>query len=661
MKRFIPSILLFTLFTNCTETEVLKPVATINLNDNWEFRKVGDSTWHSATIPGVVHTDLLANEFIEDPYWRNNELDLQWIENEDWEYRTTIIADKKLLDREHVEINFDGLDTYAQVSLNDRLILETNNMFRSWTVELSSLLKLGDNKLTVLFLSPIKVNKPLFDSLGYQLPAGCETVDTKISPFTRKAAYHFGWDWGPRFVTCGIWRPVSLKLFDAAILDGVKVVTKEINEDYAIVEYHIDYSAGDELAKQMHFRIGDKKYLLDDVDRICIDTIFNPELWWPSASGLQKIYSTPISIVFGETVLDSTVVQFGLRSIELINEPDSIGTSFYFKVNGEPTFMKGANYIPQDMFLPRVTNKQYKELLIAAKDAGMNMLRVWGGGIYENDIFYDLCDSLGLLVWQDFMFAGSMYPSDADFLENIKVEAEQNVARLQNHPCIALWCGNNEMNVAWHNWGWQKQYNYSPTDSAKIWNNYLNIFDTILRNVVSKNGMSYVSTSPQSNWGTPENFNHGSMHYWGVWHGREELGSYADNVGRFMVEYGFQSFPCKKTILSYTDSSDWKWESDVMANRQKSYVGNDEMLSKMGRPNCQPTEFWTLIENTLKTQATALEIAIYNHLNSNGHCMGTLFWQLNDCWPGPSWSVIDYYGEKKAAYSSVQQLFLENE
>ena len=319
--------------------------------------------------------------------------------------------------------------------------------------------------------------------------------------------------------------------------------------------------------------------------------------------------------------------------------------------------MKGANYIPQDVFLPRVADDQYRKLIKQVKDANMNMLRVWGGGIYEKELFYELCDQNGILIWHDFMFAGSLYPNDSSFLENVKQEAIENVTRLRKHPSIALWCGNNEIEVAWGNWGWQNQYRYSSNDSVDIWDNYLHMFQSLLPEVVNElnPNVNYVSTSPLSNWGTPENFNHSSMHYWGVWHGRESFENFKTNVGRFMVEYGFQSFPSMETIRTFALDSSFSLESSTMMNRQKSYIGNGLITKHINNWFDAPTSFNDFVVKSQQVQSIGMQIAIQAHRHQSPHCMGTLFWQLNDCWPGPSWSVIDYYGKEKVAYETVKQ------
>ena len=374
--------------------------------------------------------------------------------------------------------------------------------------------------------------------------------------------------------------------------------------------------------------------------------------------GEAFLYKHEINLFYNKKHTHSIGYKYGVRTIELINKPDSIGTSFYFKLNGKPVFMKGANYIPQDMFIPRIKSEQTNRLITQVKNANMNMLRVWGGGIYEADTFYNLCDKNGILVWQDFMFAGSLYPSDSAFKENIRQEVIQNIKRLRFHPCIALWCGNNEIEVAWNNWGWQKKFSYSPQDSAEIWNNYKSIFEEMIPELVKKHtSTSYTSTSPQSNWGTKENFNHSSMHYWGVWHGKEPFTNFTSNVGRFMVEYGFQSFPELGTLKKVMSDSSLSLKSSVLKNRQKSYIGNGLILKHIKRNFKEPNNFEEFIILSQKTQAKAMQIAIQAHIKKQPHCMGSLFWQLNDCWPGPSWSVIDYFGNEKHAYDVVKTEF----
>ena len=637
----------------------------IELNGGWEFSQVGENKWYPATVPGVVHTDLLEQKQIADPYWENNEQKLQWIENKDWHYRTRFKISSSELKKQHVELVFEGLDTYAEVRLNDSLVLNADNMFRQWRIDIKRYLKDGENTLDIIFKSPISVNLPRYNQFPYTLPSGCETVETKVYPYTRKAAYHFGWDWGPRFVTAGIWRPVRIETWGTARITNATCVTESISKKKAKLTAYITIETDIKEAK--HFRLFIDGQQTDVVLEPGLNTIYHrfkvkrPKLWWTNGLGKPNLYELDIKLSTegGFQTIDKYNIKYGIRTVKLINQEDKFGTSFYFELNGKPVFMKGANYIPQDMFLPRVTNDKYRRLIGDVKAANMNMLRVWGGGIYENDIFYDLCDANGILVWQDFMFAGSLYPGDHAFFKTVKEEVTDNILRLRHHPCIALWCGNNEIEVAWKNWGWQKQYNIHGKDSVAVWNNYRTLFHSLIPQLVKKydKGRAYTSTSPLSNWGTPENFNHGSMHYWGVWHGKEKFEKFEDNVGRFMVEFGFQSFPEMNTIKSFAADSSLSLESDVMLNRQKSYIGNGVILEHINQYYPTPKSFEEFVRHSQMVQAKAMKMAIQAYMDREPHCMGALFWQLNDCWPGPSWSVIDYYGNHKMAYDTIQKVF----
>ncbi len=635
----------------------------ISLDGEWEFYFEKTRQWYPATVPGVIHTDLLANDLIEDPYWENNEKKLQWIGEQGWRYRKAFYLNKNQLIDQNIELVFNGLDTYAEVKLNDELVLSANNMFCAWKIEVKKLLKEGENTLEVYFSSPIAHNRDKYTKYPYRLPSGNESEEPRVGSFTRKAAYHFGWDWGPRFLTCGIWRSVELHSWSYARITDVYCVTRKITKDKAKIMAQISVEVSTEKAKKLNLIVDGKQIaqkLQQGTNVINYEfDILDPQLWWCNGLGEAHLYQINVEVSKKKKIIDEKNQNYGIRTIELVNEKDSIGTSFYFKLNSNPVFMKGANYIPQDVFLPRVTEDQYHRLLDDVSDAHMNMLRVWGGGIYENDIFYDLCDQKGILVWQDFMFAGSMYPVDSVFKQNVANEVRQNIIRLRSHPSLALWCGNNEIEVAWKNWGWQQQYHYSPSDSTFLWNGYLEIFREMIPDLCQELDFStsYTPTSPLSNWGKAENFNHNSMHYWGVWHGKEPFENFEKNVGRFMVEFGFQSFPSRSTIRKFASDTSQYLTSLTMKNRQKSYVGNNLISKHIEQYYPPPATFEEFVVLSQKTQAKALQMAIHSHINSQPHCMGTLFWQLNDCWPGPSWSVIDYYGRHKIAYDVVKHEF----
>jgi beta-mannosidase len=658
---FLCSLLLFLSACQIGKNDITKNTQT--LNEGWEFCQEGDSTFYPAIVPGQVHLDLLSNGIIEDPYWEDNELAQRWIEEENWTYKTEFEVDRKTLKNENIEMIFDGLDTYAEVFLNGDRVLTADNMFRSWHINAKPYLKKGKNELRVVFKSPINHNREAVLHYPHQLPSGNEADDipVKVSSFTRKAAYHFGWDWGPRFVTSGIWKDVKIVTWNKVRIVDVYTTTLSADRDVAHLRTYIEVEASEAGTYEILLKQKTKIVSLNVGKNTIVHTfdIHEPKYWWTNGRGQPNLYTQKIILRLDKTVLDSITDTYGVRTIELINKPDSIGTSFYFKLNGKPIFMKGANYIPQDVFLSRVTADKYETLIAAAKEANMNMLRVWGGGIYEQDLFYDLCDQNGILVWQDFMFSGSLYPDDDEFRENVKAEVTDNIKRLRSHPCIALWCGNNEIEVAWKNWGWQDKFGYSEKDSMEIWSNYVSIFQKLIPELVAEYHPSaaYISTTPLSNWGTADNLNHGSMHYWGVWHGREPFENFKTNVGRFMVEYGFQSYPEMSTLRAVMADSRLSLDSPLLAHRQKSYIGNGLILEHINQYFDEPAGFEEFVDLSQETQALGMQMAIEAHMSNQPHCMGTLFWQFNDCWPGPSWSVIDYYGNRKKAYDVVKNGF----
>ncbi len=624
--------------------------------EKWTFRKVNDTQWLPTKVPGTVHTDLLANNLIPDPFIGANEKQLQWIENEDWQYQTTFTISKTELNHQNAVLQFDGLDTFAEVYLNGTKILSANNMFRTWKVDVKKWLKVGQNKLEITFASAVKKGKEEAKKLPYILPG-----DEKV--FTRKAQYHFGWDWGPRLVTAGIYKKVALRFWDNATILNITHVQNELTNTKAQLEFHftIEVKSAGDYAIQLG-TVPFKRTLKKGVNKVTIPiSIPNPILWWPNGMGVAHQYLFDFSLYHNQQLLEIKQIKIGLRTIELIQEKDAIGKSFYFKVNGQPVFMKGANVIPPDSFLPRATDSVYQSIVKNAVDANMNMLRVWGGGVYADDAFYEACDRNGILVWQDFIFACAMYPGDAAFLENVKQEVIDNVTRLQNHPSLALWCGNNENDEGWHNWGWQKQYNYSKADSTKIWNDYQKLFHELipqtLDSLLPATENRYWPSSPSIGWGRKESLLSGDAHYWGVWWGMEPFEMYQKKVGRFMSEYGFQGMPNIKTFQAFAQNAELNFDSDAVKNHQKHPTGYKTINEYMAHDYHVPTNFEDYIYVSQLLQAEGMKIAIEAHRTAKPDCMGTLFWQLNDCWPVTSWSSVDYYGRWKAFQYQAKRSF----
>ncbi len=655
-----------------------KPVTNLmvqkEINENWTFSQSGKNEWLPATVPGTVHTDLLANGKIEDPFYRLVEHDVQWIDKVDWEYKTTFAIDKSFLQKDVIELDFKGLDTYADVFVNGEKVLSADNMFREWKANVKEKLKEGDNELHIVFRLPISEGIKKYDAQGYEIPVSDNDLaaigqvegNKKVSIYTRKAGYHFGWDWGPRLVTSGIWRPVTLKAWDNAKIENLQIVQNSVADDKATFTavFEIDAVAdakanlsvtNDETVlttSAVEIKKGIEKYNVDF-------EIANPKLWWTNGLGEAHLYNISGELeIGGSKTVENT--RIGIRTLELVREKDEHGTSFYFKLNGHPVFMKGANYIPNDVFLPRVTEENYRKVVETAKISNNNMLRIWGGGVYEEDLFYDLCDEAGILIWQDFMFACAMFPGDEAFLENVKQEAIDNVKRLRNHPSIALWCGNNEILAAWKGWGWQQKEEAKNKENAdKIWKAYEDIFHKVLPEVVAEYDpqKSYWSSSPSSGTGIPADLVNGDEHYWGVWWGKAPFQTYATHLPRFMSEYGFQSFPEISTVRKYALPEDYDIFSEVMKSHQRSSIGNGTIEYYMLQEYKKPKDFESFLYVNHVLQAEGIKFGLEGHRRAMPFCMGSLYWQINDVWPVASWSSTDYYQKWKALQYYVKKGF----
>lgn len=644
------------------------------INTGWTFRQAGEEKWLPAEVPGCVHTDLMTNGIIEDPFYRLNEHDVQWIDKTDWEYKTIFHVDDNMLGCDRIQLDFKGIDTYAEIFVNSKQLFQADNMFREWQADLKDLIKAGENELHIILRSPILKGIEKYDAQGFVIPVsdndlaeiGAVEGNKKVSVYTRKAGYHFGWDWGPRLVTSGIWRPVYLVAWNGARIENIQLKQNHLNEKEANltavfeVEANVATDAtisieneGVELAKA-------SIKLIKGISTYPVDfKIENPKLWWTNGLGEANLYT-----IRGKLAVENRITEkserIGLRKLELVRDKNEKGTSFYFKLNGVPVFMKGANYIPNDVFLPRVTRENYKKVVKTAQISNMNMLRIWGGGIYENDEFYDLCDEAGILIWQDFMFACAMFPGDQAFLDNVKAEAVDNIKRLRNHPCIALWCGNNEILGAWYQWGWKKTAEAkSKEDADKIWKAYEDIFHHVLPEAVKAHdaSRSYWSSSPSSGTGIVADMVNGDEHYWGVWWGKEPFTTYATHIARFMSEYGFQSFPELKTIRQYALPEDYRIDSRVMNSHQRSSIGNKTIEYYMLQEYRQPKDFESFLYVNHVLQAEGIKFALEGHRRAMPYCMGSLYWQINDCWPVASWSSTDYYQRWKALQYYVKKGF----
>ncbi|WP_299392594.1 glycoside hydrolase family 2 protein [uncultured Gelidibacter sp.] len=623
---------------------------TVNLPSNWQFKNHTDSLWSKAVVPGNVHSDLLRNNFIKDPFIGSNALELQWISNTDWEYRTEFQLDRSILNKKHIELNFEGLDTYATVYLNDSIILKSNNAFRTFQVDVSKLLK-KDNYLHIIFEKTSTYETIAKAKIPYELPEG-----NRI--FTRKAQFQYGWDWGPVLNTSGIWRPITISAWNDFKIRDAYIEQIELSEKHA--KFKVDLEVSSSLTDSITYEI----HVNDTLNSVVTTAnpselkfqIDNPKLWWPHNLGTPYLYDIKIIAKQNRTTLDTISIKKGIRTIELVSEKDSIGQSFYFKVNGVDVFMKGSNYIPQHSLQDQVTPAHYEKLIQNVVDANMNMLRVWGGGIYEDDLFYELCDEKGILVWQDFMFACAMYPGDAEFLENVKQEAIDNVKRLRNHASIALWCGNNENNEAWHNWGWQR--GRSAAEKTEIWNNYLKVFDTMLPNIVkSHTKTDYWESSPKYGRLNPLYKTEGDAHDWWLWHSGYPFEYLEENVPRFMSEFGFQGFPSYEAMRFVNQSDAISMSSIGFLSHQKHDRGFDLIKDYMQRDFPVPTQPEDYVYMSQLLQAYGMNKGFEAHRRARPYTMGTLYWQLNDVWPSVSWAGLDYLGNWKALHYFTKKAF----
>ena len=649
-----------------------------NLHEGWKFRQARLTNWYPATVPGVVHTDLLQNKIIEDPFFRLNERGLQWIDKEDWVYETCFTLAADMMRKENMELVFEGLDTYADVYLNDECILKADNMFRRWSIPVRQYIREENNILKVYFHSPVKIDVPKWDALPYQYPASNDQSENgglfnkKISIFARKAGYHYGWDWGPRLVTSGIWRPVYIRAWSDLRINDVFIEQKEVGAGRAVIAGHVELDADKDMngvlvtiTDEVTGRVlGEwQADLKRGTNRVTVDFVLHkPKLWWSNGLGEPFLYRFRTDIIAGGELLDSKTERVGIRSLKVVHQPDKDGHTFYIELNGRPVFAKGANYIPSDNFLPRVTPENYKRTILDAAGVNMNMLRVWGGGIYENDVFYDLCDEYGIMIWQDFMFACSMYPAEGALLDNIHQEAVDNVKRLRNHACIALWCGNNECQDAWLGWGWKREIERQNKEYAdKIWAQYRQQYHVTLPGVVKEYapGTFYWPSSPFAFEREMSGTTDGDRHYWSVWHGKAPISDYDSEKSRFFSEYGFQSFPEFDSVKRYAPyPEDWDIRSEVMMSHQRGGDhANGLIETYLLNEYKKPRDFRAFLYMNHVLQGDAIKTAIESHRRQMPYNMGTLFWQHNDCWPVASWASRDYYGRWKAQHYYVRKAY----
>ncbi len=631
---------------------------SLSLSGAWKFRQANTSDWLPGQVPGGVHSDLLTAGKIPDPFVGDNEGQVQWIGRTDWEYQRSFEAGADLLQEERVFLTCDGLDTIAQVSLNGHVLGNTENMFVTYSWEVKSKLRKGENELTIIFKGPVayQAEKEASRKLGSLNPTLGDGTNI------RKAPCHFGWDWGPKLPVIGIWKDLRLDGYSTArfedvllrqVHDGGKV---QIRAAIAIEKW----SGGDITCRMVATAPDGKSIQVEKTfttNNSEVDVnIPDPRLWWPNGYGEQPLYKVDFSLLSGGKVLDQKTYRMGLRTIELRREPDEWGESFTFVVNDVPVFAKGSDWIPADSFPTRITKEYLEGLFRSTAASHQNMLRVWGGGFYETEDFYDLCDQYGLMVWQDFVFACSIYPLDqADFVENVHREVIDNVRRLRHRASLALWCGNNEMETGWESWSWSKPM-YAVLKKADERFFYHTLHEWV-------EGLDpdrpYWPSSPSSNvpYTDTNGQAKGDAHYWDVWHGRKPFTAYRNQYPRFMSEFGFQSLPPFETVKTYAGPEDWNMTSYIMEYHQRSGSGNGLMIGQMTDTFRMPKDFEALVYLSMLLQAEGIRYGV-EHWRRNMHRIsGTLYWQLNDCWPVASWASLDYFGRWKALHYAAKRFY----
>lgn len=632
------------------------------LNGLWKMKRADQSQWLNAKVPGSVYNDLLANGKMEDPFYRENEEIALQLSAYDYEYTREFEVDSAFLSSDVLLLCCDGLDTLCRISINGILVSNTDNMHRSYEFDIKSHVHEGLNNIHIMFNSPLKYIKE--KKKNSETWGAVEAVEG--FEHIRKAHCMFGWDWGPQLPDLGIWKDIYICAYNKARLDDVYITQKhaannvqlQINTIHTFLSTDCEANCSKEdvnlniQVKSPNGEFFEKSISTASLKNNIYIDIKDPMLWWPNGFGKQPLYEVEIFLEKDGFILDKKYLKIGLRTLTIRQEKDQWGESFEYCVNGISIFAMGADYIPEDSILPRCNPERTEKLIQDCIDANFNSIRVWGGGFYPFDYFYELCDQYGLIVWQDFMFACATYEMNEEFADNIKHEIVDNVKRIRHHACLGLWCGNNEMEWGWLEWGFPKP--------PKLKADYIKQFEVLIPQILKKYDPNtfYWPASPSSggSFDNPNDFNRGDVHYWEVWF-QKPFTEYRKYYFRFLSEFGFQSFPSVKTIDTFALQKDKNIFSTVMENHQKSKSANGKILYYLSENMKYPKDFEAVVYASQVLQAEAIKYGVEHFRRNRGRCMGAIYWQLNDCWPVASWASIDYFGRWKALHYFARKFF----
>ena len=636
---------------------------TCTLNGTWQL-SAGHRSLESVDmqIPGTVLSGLLAAGKIKDPFYRTNEDATRALFWKDYVFTRTFDVDEELLAQQHIVLVCEGLDTLAEISINGTFLAKTDNMHRTWKFQAKKLLHPGKNEIQIVFRSVLRFIEDYpyeaHKKINY-IPCG----SMKGNQLLRKAHSMSGWDWGPQTIDAGIFRDIYLQGYSHARIEDIRIHQQHAKNVSVQTSITLSESVpGQKLCVELSEDGADKplqtKLCKTNADGVAaVDFVIeNPKLWWPNDYGDQPLYIVRTTLLDEDgTSLESITRRIGLRTLTISQEKDKWGNEFAFCVNGVKIFTRGGNYIPDDCLYTRITEKKLDYILESCRRAHFNCVRVWGGGYYPSDAFYDLCDEKGLIVWQDLMYACNVYDVTDAFAENCRQETYDNVRRLRHHASLGLWCGNNEIESAWDHWGdFQKETPYLRAD-------YIRLFEEVLPKAVQEaDGETFYWHSSPSSGGcfdNPDDANRGDTHYWDVWHGQKPFTDYRKYFFRFCSEFGFQSFPCAKTVNSFTLEDDRNIFSRVMESHQKNDAANGKMLYYLSENLRYPKDLTHLLYASQVLQGMAIKYGVDHWRRNRGRCMGTLYWQINDDWPAPSWSSIDYFGRWKALHYMAQKFY----